>query len=81
MEPCCSDSKKPQPQPTFLTRILNKVFVTEAEKNRRMTICKSCDHLNKTFKQCKICGCFMEAKTSLHGFHCALDEIGEEPKW
>jgi hypothetical protein len=82
-EACCNGaSEKPQPNPTFLARILNKVFVSDVEKNRRMDICKACDdHFNHTFNQCKICGCFMEAKTRLQGFHCALDQIGETPKW
>ena len=78
-ERCCGGSEKPQPQPTFLTRILNKVFVSEAEKNRRLAICKTCEHYNATFVQCKVCGCFLEAKTRLQGFHCALEE--SERKW
>lgn len=80
-EQCCGGSSKPKTNPTFLSRILDKVFVTEAEKNRRMAICQSCDHFNPTFVQCKICGCFLEAKTRLKGFHCALDIIGETPAW
>lgn len=77
----CGNSNKPQPSPTVLTKILNKVFVSEAEKNRRMDICRTCEHFQATLAQCGICGCFLEAKTRLVGFHCALDEIGEEPKW
>ena len=77
---CCG--KKPQSDPTFLTRILAKVFVSDIEKNRRMEICRGCtEHFNPTFAQCRICGCFMEAKTRLQGFHCAKDQIGEEPLW
>lgn len=80
-EDCECGGNKPEPNPTVLTRILNKVFVSEAEKNRRMDICKSCEHFQGTLSQCGICGCFLEAKTRLVGFHCALDEIGEQPKW
>ena len=60
---CGCGAKTVDVKPTVLTRVLNKVFVPEAEKNRRMEICKSCDHFNDTFAQCKICGCFLEAKT------------------
>lgn len=68
-------------QPTIMSRVLNKVFVTELEKNRRMELCRACEHFNPTFVQCKICGCFLEAKTRLQGFHCALPDIGQEAKW
>ena len=30
---------------------------------------------------CSICGCQITAKASLEIEECALDEIGEEPKW
>lgn len=73
---CCKGGKA-QPNPTFLTRMLNKIFVSEEEKDRRLTICKKCNHYNSTLVQCKKCGCFLEAKTRLLGFHCALDE----PLW
>lgn len=78
---CGCGGMKPKPQPTFISKILDKVFVPDAEKNRRLTLCKSCDHYNPTFVQCKICGCFLEAKTRLQGFHCALDKIGKTPLW
>ena len=76
----CSDSRA-KSQPTVLSKILNKVFVSETEKEMRMSLCKSCEHFNDTFIQCGICGCFLEAKTRLKNFHCALDQIGQEPKW
>ena len=74
---CCSTSSKPTPTPTVLTRILDKVFVTDVEKNRRMDICRACEHFQPTLAQCGICGCFLEAKTRLVNYHCAADE----PKW
>ena len=80
-EPCCGGSTKTKPQPTFISRILDKVFVSDVEKNRRMEICRSCEHFNAMFAQCKICGCFMEAKTRLQGFHCALSKIEKTPLW
>lgn len=73
----CGSSQKPTPSPTSLTRILSKVFVSEAEKNRRMSICKACEHFQPTLAQCGVCGCFLEAKTRLVNYGCPL----EEPKW
>lgn len=78
---CCEGAEKPKLNPSFLSKILDKVFVSDAEKTRRLSICKTCEHFNPTFIQCKLCGCFLEAKTRLHGFHCALDKIGEHPAW
>lgn len=79
LDSCCGG--KPQPQPTFMSKLLEKVFVSEIEKNRRLEICKNCEHFNKTYVQCKLCGCFLEAKTRLQGFHCALPKVGKEAAW
>jgi hypothetical protein len=46
-----------------------------------MSLCRDCEHFDSLLARCKICGCFLEAKTRLSGFHCALDQIGETPKW
>jgi hypothetical protein len=77
----CGGTAQTSSQPTVMSRILNKVFVPEIEKTRRMDLCKACEHFNPTFVQCKICLCFLEAKTRLQGFHCALPDIGQEAKW
>lgn len=78
---CGCGGSQTSSQPTVMSRILNKVFVPEIEKTRRMDLCKACEHFNPTFVQCKICSCFLEAKTRLQGFHCALPDIGQEAKW
>jgi hypothetical protein len=80
-EDCGCGSTPATPKPTVLSRIIDKVFVSEDLKNHRMSICKQCPHFGETLSQCGICGCFLEAKTRLVGFHCALDQIGEQPKW
>jgi hypothetical protein len=81
-------NKKDQPylqnlQIDYIRQGLNEgfEFTNDAEKDRRMAICKECPHFGEILTQCGICGCFLEAKTRLVGFHCALDQIGEEPKW
>jgi hypothetical protein len=38
----------------------------------RYEICKSCPELIKLTKQCKKCGCFMKAKTTLELATCPL---------
>lgn len=78
---CNGSSTIKTPEPTILSKIINKVFVSESTKNHRLSICKTCDHFDSTFTRCKLCGCFLEAKTRLQGFHCALDQIGETPLW
>ena len=51
---CGCGGSQTSSQPTVMSRILNKVFVPEIEKTRRMDLCKACEHFNPTFVQCKI---------------------------
>ena len=78
---CGNNSQSKPAQSTVLSRILNKVFVSETEKEIRMSLCRGCEHFESATVQCKVCGCFLEAKTRLKMFHCALDQLGQEPKW
>lgn len=43
----------------------------------RMSICSSCPELIKLTKQCRKCGCFMEAKTKLGNAECPLGKWGQ----
>lgn len=61
--------------------LIAKVFVSSEVQKTRMALCRECEHFDSLLARCKICGCFLEAKTRLAGFHCALDQIGETPKW
>jgi hypothetical protein len=76
----CGESNQPI-NTTVLTRLIGKVFVDDLEKERRMSICRSCEHFSDLLSQCELCGCFLEAKTRLKAFHCALDKIGKDPLW
>lgn len=78
---CGCNKSEPTPKPTVLSRIMDKVFVSEAEKERRLSICRACEHFSPTLVQCGICGCFLEAKTRLKNYHCAMPDIGGEAKW
>ena len=40
----------------------------------RQSVCDSCEHLDKKFNRCKICGCFMWAKTRVLSMNCPLDK-------
>jgi hypothetical protein len=62
-----------------LPRIIQTIFVEPAEKQRRLSICKNCDKKSSFAGQltCGLCGCFLEVKAGLIGFHCA----DNPPKW
>lgn len=51
-----------------------KTEVAEA----RFAACLGCKHLIKATKQCKKCGCFMEAKTKLPHAECPIGKWGKE---
>ena len=55
-------------------------YVKDEEKQKRLEICRSCDFHNLLLgkESCKICGCFLSAKTSLKEQKCA-DE--KNPRW
>lgn len=55
-------------------------FVDEVTKAQRLEICKSCEHYTSSLNKprCKICGCFLNYKTSLKEQSCPHPE-GE--KW
>jgi hypothetical protein len=44
---------------------------------QRMAICNGCEHLGPIIKVCKLCGCFMPAKTMINGSTCPATP----PKW
>ena len=43
----------------------------------RLNICKECEHYNKFWKFCNLCGCFMPLKTKLRWAECP----DEPPRW
>lgn len=50
----------------------NKPKHTPEEANKRFDICQGCEHFIKMTGQCKKCGCFMKAKTTLAAATCPV---------
>lgn len=42
--------------------------------DKRMEVCKACEHYDKKWKKCGQCGCFMEFKSLLPSAKCPLDK-------
>lgn len=53
--------------------------VSENIKLFRFAICKSCDDLNKITNTCKICHCYMPAKTMFAVAACPVKKWTAEP--
>lgn len=47
-----------------------KISVEEYEK--RINICKTCEHFDSYKDKCKLCGCYMTMKTRLSGESCPV---------
>lgn len=55
--------------------IIEIIKLPEEERNVRFEICKGCEHLGK-MDFCKICGCYMPAKTYMPDVSCPLSKWG-----
>lgn len=47
------------------------IKLPEDERNKRLDICKNCEHLGK-MDFCKLCNCYMPVKTYMPGQSCPL---------
>lgn len=54
---------------------LGRVHSEVAEK--RMEICRGCEHFISATSTCKECGCFMTAKTKLPNAYCPIHKWGK----
>lgn len=43
-------------------------------RDQRLEICNQCPELRELTRQCKQCGCFVDAKTAIRNQHCPLDK-------
>lgn len=44
----------------------------EEVKQKRLELCKGCEHFIKLTHQCTKCGCFMDQKTKLRSATCPI---------
>ncbi len=51
--------------------------VSEEEQERRMAICRGCEHFDPEHGRCRLCGCVAALKTRIASQHCPDDP----PKW
>jgi hypothetical protein len=56
----------------------NKSRSTEDIQKARLAICETCPFFISLTRQCKKCGCFMDAKTKLAEAYCPEDKWGSE---
>lgn len=56
------------------TSLGHSFTTTKEQRNQRIDICKSCEHLFKLTSSCKKCGCFMTAKTWLASAKCPINK-------
>ena len=45
-------------------------FVEKERQAKRYTICEGCEDFRSSIKQCKVCSCFMPAKTLFNNSRC-----------
>jgi hypothetical protein len=66
---------------SFLEKLKNKIteipvmlLANDQVQKERIAICNSCPDLNNTIRQCKLCLCFVDAKTKLKNQGCPADK-------
>lgn len=59
---------------------LMSLMVEEDIAANRKSICDSCDNLFKPTAQCKLCGCFIYAKTKISSASCPIGKWKAESK-
>lgn len=66
---------KPAEDATLYQKATSYVrLVDEETREKRFSICKSCDKFNKGTKTCQVCGCFMPAKTKFARASCPINK-------
>ena len=52
----------------------NKVFVSDEEREKRMEICRACEHYHAEQVRCLKCGCFLEHKSTYSAAACPINK-------
>ncbi len=47
-----------------------RILASELDYRQRIHTCRACEHFDPDSEQCRICGCFAEAKTRLAVEQC-----------
>jgi len=55
-----------------LAESVKESFADEATQKFRIEICNSCEHLFSPTRNCKKCGCFVDAKTRIKSSSCPI---------
>ena len=45
-------------------------YVSDAQSDARMNICRQCPHMQQTMRVCQSCGCFLPAKVKFAMSSC-----------
>ena len=50
--------------------VVTSGFISKEIQSKRYNICEDCSEFRKSLRQCKICKCFMPAKTLFNNSEC-----------
>lgn len=48
--------------------------VTPDERERRLSICRGCEHFDAEATRCRACGCYLNLKSRLDAWHCPIEK-------
>jgi len=52
----------------------NTEYLEIEESEKRLDICRKCEHFFTPTNQCKLCGCFMNLKTKMKHAYCPVNK-------
>jgi hypothetical protein len=50
----------------------NPLNISDIEKDKRLSVCKTCEWYNVSQERCSKCGCFLKVKTYLKAERCPI---------
>lgn len=57
---------------------LDYFFVPQEVIDKRLSICKTCEHFDSEYKKCNKCGCYLDYKVKLRTVECPIGKWGKE---
>ena len=55
-----------------MVELYGRVVELKAVRDKKLTICSSCENYKKSIKQCSICKCIMPLKVFIKGNTCPI---------